>query len=426
MRRLPQRCVTVCAVAAFSGILAFPVWAQEFLPPPELAMSAIAAYAEVRAAGAAVEQAHEQARVLEAGPYDTELSVNPQRRRVDDVPGRSGYTEWEVQLSRTIRLPEKAGLDRQAGVHGIAAAGFRRGDVMHQAARGLLAAWMGWLRADAAAATAQAQSESLARERDTIARRLELGDAAQRELDQIMAALAMAQAGLSQAQAQARTQRLTLAADYPQIPVPARAPTLPEPAPLEGPPQGWIDRIASVSQAAGALDENAARYDVLGRRAQADRRADPTIGVRAFDERGGAEHGLGVVLTIPFGMERRDAQALAALAAAAEARSQADAMRRDVLREARISIARAQSGIELWQAARDARTASAASLARQRKAYELGEIGLAERLQAERLDAEAALAELSARAEAHEARLRVRLDSYDLWLPGLAAGSGRW
>ena len=407
---------------ACAGLVVFtpPAPAQDFLPPPDRAHAAIGAYAEVRAADSYVAAAQEKARALAAGPHDTQLVLMPLRRTVTDaatVNGRARYGEWEAQLTRAIRLPGKAALDREAGTHGIAAAQLRQGDAEHQAARSLLAAWMGWLRADAAAKAARTRRDSLGSERDTIARRLQLGDAARRELDQVAAALAVAEAELRQADAEVQAQRLALSADFPQVPVPERAPALPEPAPLEATPQSWIDRIVSRSHEIRAAEEVAAQRDTLARRANADRLPDPTVGLRAFQERDGMERGIGLVVSIPFGGTRRSAEARAEAAAAEAARSETDAMRRDIAREARLSVAHARVAVELWQAAREARTANAASLARQRRAYELGEIGLAERLQAERLDVESALAELRARADAHEAALRVRVDSHELWHP---------
>ena len=44
-----------------------------------------------------------------------------------------------------------------------------------------------------------------------------------------------------------------------------------------------------------------------------------------------------------------------------------------------------------------------------------GEIDLAQRMQAERLDAGATLDELRKRADAHEAYLRMLIDSHELW-----------
>lgn len=415
MRRFSFAIGLICA-AAFSPAAR----AQDFLPPADCAQAAIAAYAEVRAADAYVVEAQEKARALGAGPHDTQLTLLPLRRSVRDAAtfnGRAGYGEWEAQLTRAIRLPGKAALDREAGAHGVAAAQLRQGDAEHQAARTLLAAWMGWLRADASAKAARTRRDSLARERDTIARRLQLGDASQRELDQVAAALAVAEAELRQADADMDAQRLALSANFPQVPVPERAPALPEPALLEDTPQSWIGRIVTRSHEIRAAEEVAAQREAMARRANADRLPDPTVGLRTFSERDGMERGIGLVVSIPFGGARRNAQARAEAAAADAAFSEADAMRRDIAREARLSVARAQVAIDLWQAARNARAANAASLARQRRAYELGEIGLAERLQAERLDVESALAELRARADAHEAALRVRVDSHELWHP---------
>lgn len=397
-----------------------PVLAQDFLPPADRAHAAIGAYAEVRAADAYVVEAQEKARALAAGPHDTQLTLLPLRRSVRDAAtfnGKARYGEWEAQLTRAIRLPGKAALDREAGAHGVAAAQLRQGDAEHQAARGLLAAWMSWLRADASAKAARTRHDSLQRERDTIARRLQLGDAAQRELDQVAAALAVAAAELRQTQADVDAQRLALRANFPQIPLPERAPALPEPVPLDDTAQSWIDRIVARSHEIRAAEEVAAQRDAMAQRANADRLPDPTVGLRAFQERDGMERGIGLVVSIPFGGARRSAEARAEAAAAEAARSETDAMRRDIARDAQLDVTRAQVAVELWQAARAARTANAASLARQRRAYELGEIGLAERLQAERLDVESALTELRARADAHEAALRVRVDSHELWHP---------
>ncbi|MDR2000466.1 MAG: TolC family protein [Zoogloeaceae bacterium] len=415
---MKNRCLAFAALLAAS-LPVHAVYAQGFLPPQDRALAAISAYAEVRAANADVEQARARAGALEAGPHETQLTLAPLRRRVGDGGaggiGNAYYNEWEVELARPIRLPGKAELDRKSGTHGTKAAELRQGDAEHQAARTLLTRWMDWLRAAAAAQTARERQDSLAREQAALTRRVKLGDAAQRELDQMNAALASAEAEWRTGEAEVLACRLALTVGFPQIPVPAHAPVLPEPAPLDGTAQSWMDRIVDRSHEIGALEETAAQHDTLARRASADRRPDPTIGLRTFSERGGMERGVGVVLTIPFGGDRRNAEARAEAAVADVARSQAEAMRRDITLAANLAVTRAQAAIDLWHAAHAARAANAASLAKQRRAHELGEIGLTERLQAERLDAESALAELRARADAHEAKLRVLIDSHELW-----------
>jgi len=412
-QRLRNPCAALIALAGLLWPGLAP--AQDFLPPPDQVRAAIEAYAEVRAADAGLTQARENARALTAGPHETQLSIAPLRRRAHDDGVTRRYDEWEAGISRTLRLPGKAALDEESGAHAVAAAGFRQGDARHQAALGLLTAWMRWLRAEGVAIAAQTRHDSLTRERASLARRLALGDAAQREVDQLDAALASARAERQQALADAQAQRLLLSSSFPQVPVPARAPELPAPAPLDGAAEDWIARIVSHSHELGMLEATAAQYNALARRAEAERTPDPTVGLRTFSERGGAERGLGVVFSIPLGGARRDAEARSQHAAADAARMQTEAMRRDVTREAQLAVTRAQLALSLWQAARDARDAHAASLTRQRRAYELGEIGLAERLQAERLDADAALAERRARADAHEALLRVRVDGHALW-----------
>ncbi|MDR2876879.1 MAG: TolC family protein [Chromatiales bacterium] len=393
--------------------------AQNFLPPSERVRDAIEAYAEVRAANASIAQAEQQARELAAGPNEFQLSLSPTFRRTTDPEiansNDTRFTEWEAQLSRTIRLPGKAALDRETGAHIVTAAKLRFGDAEHQAARNLLAAWMGWLRAEAVSAAAQTQYDTLARERDTIARRLALGDAAARELDQIDAMQATVRAQLFQAKSDVAAQRLILAMNFPQITVPERAPELPDPAPLDDTPENWIDRIISGSHEIGVLTATAAEHDTMARRAAANRLPDPTVGIRTFNEFGGAEKGWGVVVSVPIGMTRRDAEARSQFAAANIARSETEAMRRDITSEATLTLARAQLSLQMWQAAHAARLANATSLSRQHRAYELGEISLAERLQVERLDAEAALTELRARVDAHEALLRVKVDGHAIW-----------
>lgn len=412
MNRLVRR------ITCMSLLLAGSAAAQDFLPPADRAHAAIAAHAQVEAAQARVDEARENAHALAASPHDISLSIAPLRRTVRDAPtadGRARYGEWNAQLTRAIRLPGKAALDREAGAHGLAAAELLQGDAEHQTALTLLDDWIGWLRANAAARVAQARRQSLQREQAALARRVELGDAAQRELEQIAAESAVAEAQARQAQAELDASRLRLTADFAQIPLPERTPLLPEPQALDVAPQVWIDRIIERSHEIRAAEELAAQQQVLAQRANADRLPDPSIGIQTFSERGGMERGIGLVFEIPFGGARRSAQARAASASADALTAQARGMRREVARDARLRVAQVQSTLAVWQAAQQAREANARSFARQKRAYELGEIDLAQRLQAERLDAGATLDELRKRADAHEAYLRMLIDSHELW-----------
>lgn len=400
--------------ALLMACLALPslAGAQSFLPPEERVKAAISAYAEVRAANSAVTEAQAQARALRAGPHETQLQVIPQERRIRNGPT---FREWDVVASRGIRLPGKAALDRETGAHAVAAAQMRQGDAEHQAARILLTEWMGWLRAEAGLAQARARLASLTRERDTVNRRQQLGDASLREAEWIAAEVAQAQADVQGMEADAGTQLLALRTGFPEIPLPERPPSLPEPGPADVPSSEGADRIVQRSHEIGAAEEAAKQFDAEARRARADRVADPTVGLRVFNERGGEERGIGVVLTVPIGGALRSAQAQEKAAAADGAYSQLDAVRRDIARDARIVVERARASVAQWQAARDARDATVRSTERTRKAYALGEVGMAELLLAERNAGERSLAEVLARAQAWEAVLRVRVDGHELW-----------
>ena len=84
-------------------------------------------------------------------------------------------------------------------------------------------------------------------------------------------------------------------------------------------------------------------------------------------------------------------------------------------REAELAVREAGSTVMQWRAMLAARTASTAASTRQRRGWELGELGLSEWLLAERNSRQISLAEIMARADAVEARLRVLVDSHELW-----------
>jgi hypothetical protein len=158
------------------------------------------------------------------------------------------------------------------------------------------------------------------------------------------------------------------------------------------------------------------REAFLARRARFDRMPDPIIGVRTFNERGGDESGVGVFVSIPISGARRSAASdrQAAEAAAAEARYAMVA--RDVRATAIADVLAAESSLQAWRQARSALEASDQAAAKIRRAYELSERDLAERLAGDRLAFEARRGELSARADAHRALLTLALDAHELWL----------
>ncbi|MGE5089773.1 MAG: TolC family protein [Candidatus Levyibacteriota bacterium] len=400
----------ICAAAVPAPALAQSP-PRSFLPPDQLVERAIADAPLSRSAARQQDQAAAEARVLERGPYETELTVIPQQRRVD---GGTNYRELEAQLTRRVRLPGKQRMDGEIGALGSHVAGLRLADAHHQGARLLLRDWMAWLRQAERARLVAEQLELMAQDRDAIATRVRHGDAAQRDLDLADAGLARLRADSLAAGAMRDEAQRVLQGEFPQLPLPQRVPEIPVPAPLAD-PASWTQRIVARSHEIAATDAEALRRQRVAERAHADRVPDPSFGLRYLDERGGSERALGLVFSIPLGSSARSDRAAAEQAAAAAAGADAEAMRRRIALDAELLVQGAAAMQAQWQQLAQARKAAEAAAARSRRAYVLGEAAISEWIAAQRQAQDLALAELDTRAGAVEGWLRVEVDSHELW-----------
>ncbi|MBB6185108.1 TolC family protein [Oleiagrimonas soli] len=382
------------------------------LPPASLALRAIERMPEVQAAAAELARAEADARLRAVGPHEFQLSVTPQRRRVEGGPT---FNEWEAQVSRAVRWPRKARLDREIGASGVQAARLSLADAHHAGARRLLGLWSMWQRAEVVAQQQHAQVALWTRDRNAIARRVELGDAAQRDRVAADAALAQARAAALQADADAASARRMLESAFPDLPLPARVRLQAEPAALKGSDAQWSAWIVERSHEIGAAQARARMLEAESQRARADRMADPTVGVRVLNDLGGRERAVGLVLSVPIGVRQRGARAAAAEAGAWAAQAEVAMVQRDVVRDAREAVARARALQAVWRSRAQALRAADDSAAREERAYALGESGLAELLAARRVALEATLAERRAAVDAIEAVARVQVDAHELW-----------
>lgn len=389
--------------------------AQQWLPPHAAVHAAIDVQPDVAAARARLDAAQANARARRVGEHEFQLDIVAQRRNTDEFGGRQRFSESELTLSRVIRLPGKARLDRQIGEAGVAAAELRLEDARHQAARLLLEDWMAWLRAADAVRRSTEQRALYDQEHRGLARRVALGDAARKDLELLEVERAQAQAVQLSAQAAQAAARLAMQSDFPGLPIPERAPDVEAPLGLPGTAEAWIERIITRSHEVGALEADARGGDALAARARADRIADPSLGLRRLSERGGAEQVTGLVLSIPLGGGRRAALAEAEAANAAALHGDAAAMRREISHAAVLAVTRASHLAEQWQARHAALLASASATRRVKRGWELGETALAEWLLVQRQHGQIAGEEAAARADAEEARLRVLVDAHDIW-----------
>lgn len=400
-------------LVAMCGVAQAATADDPMLPPAGLVLQAIGRTPEVHRAEAEVAAAEAQARMHAVGSHEGQVTVVPQRRRVE---GAGHYNEWELEAVRPIRLPGKARLDREIGAAGLQAAQLSLEDAHHAAARRLLAAWSDWQRARLEREQLQKLVDIARRDRDAVARRVALGDAAERERLATESALAQAQAALLRAQSAQAGAELAWRSVFPSLPLPERdAGDAYAPPALAGDDASWVRLIVSRSHEVGASAALARQKDAEARRARADRVPDPTVGIRMLNDLGGRERAYGVVVGIPLGGSYRRAVADKAAADTLAAEADLAVVRRDIERDARMTVAAARASHAIWQSRREAWQVTSASAAKTARAYALGEAGIAELLAARRAEQEAMLAERQAAIDALEEVTRVQVDAHAIW-----------
>ena len=393
--------------------LAAPLAAEPGLPDEAAIARALDEHPSVQAARARTDAARARANGLKQGPHEFTFSGSYTRRSVD----REGkYDEYDAQVSRALRLPGKGRLDREIGAFGVEAAENLAEDARHQAALLLAGHWFDWLSASAQARVDSAAVANYEQALKAVKRRHELRDAAQLDVDQASAALAAARLAAEQSGGMAALARTRLANHFPALPLPAEAPDVPLPAMAEARLSQLRDLVISNSHEIAAAEAEARRMAALADRTDKDRLADPSIGVRVFSERGGAERGAGVVFSVPLGGSHRKALADEAGASASAARAEEQLARFTVQETADADVTEARYRLAAWQRARETVEAQMAALAKLRRGHELGEIDLADLLLGERMVHDAFRIEAAARTDAVRAITKLRIDSHELWL----------
>jgi hypothetical protein len=414
--RLDKAVIAALLLAAPAGAAAQGTPALDLrpdLPPPAAVSEALDSYPGVLSGAAKVDAARAQAGALARGTQEFSVSATALRRSVD----REGdFAEFDATLTRPIRLPGKARLDRKTGAAGVTFAQNMMADARHQAALTLSQLWFDWVEAGALAANDALSVANLQRALDAVRRRAALRDAAALDVDQASAALARARGQLADAQARAAEARARLGATFPSLALPDAppAPTLPA-APAMGfaaLSQLVIDRSHEI----GAAQAEADRQGFLADRAAAERTPDPSVGVRAFSERGGMERGLGVVATMPLGGGYRRYQAQEAEANARAATQELAVTQRSVRATAAADQAVAQSRLAGWQSLDEAARAAEAVAQRTQAGNRLGAIDLTDLLYAQRQATDARREEISARMLALRAILKLEIDSHVVWI----------
>lgn len=394
-------------------LLAFPAAAQDYgLPPDEQAMKALDAYPAVMAAEARLGAARANNDMLNAGSHEFTLSGSFARR---DVEREGRFQERDVILSRAIRLPNKASLDRKAGRLGVDVARNQGEDVHHHTALLMAELWYDWLlagelvRGDAAAiATQDAALKAMAR-------RVQEREAAALDLDQAHAALTQVQSQHADSRAKLEKARATLAAIFPDLELAPEPPVPPTPEMPAADIHVLRDLVIERSHEIRAAEGEAERLSVVARRAQADRVPDPTLGLRLFNERGGLEKGVGLSVSIPLGWEHRRAGAAKASAEASAASFDAATVRREILATADADLADVQTRFAAWASMQQSAVSTDTAAARTARGHAMGAIDIADLLYARRQASDTRRAETIARVDALRAVAKLLIDSHTIW-----------
>ncbi|MCB2073707.1 MAG: TolC family protein [Novosphingobium sp.] len=395
------------------ALVAVPAQAEPGLPEEEMVAAALDDHPSVAAARARLEASRAEARGLRKGPHELTFSGSYNRRSID----REGrYDEYDAQLTRALRLPGKARLDRAIGRFGVEAAENAAEDARHQAALLLAGHWFDWLSASAQAQVDRTAVENYEKSLVALRRQAELREAAPLDVDRAAAALGAARIVAAQSAGLAELARARLSAHFPGLPLPDDAPAIPLPSVEPGELDRLRDLVPANSHEIAAADAEAQRMASLADRFEQDRIADPSIGVRLFSERGGAERGAGVLFSIPLGGGHRKALADKAGADAVAAEADARLARFTVHETADADLVEARYRVAAWERSREALDAQVSALVKLRRGNQLGEIDLADLLLGERMVHDAFRSEAGARAEAMRAITKLRIDSHELWL----------
>ncbi|SFB41888.1 Outer membrane protein TolC [Delftia tsuruhatensis] len=416
-RNMPMKPLLHAWAAALLCACAVQAQAQSHLPPEAAVREAVARSPAVQAADAAQRGAAARAQALRAGPHETVVRASGQRRWVHDGSGQR-FTEGQIAIERPLRLGGKAESDAQLAEATQAASRVAAQDVRHEAARQLLALWFAAQRAGQAQQTARHNADAAAELARVTERRLRAGDAARLDAELAAAEYARMQAALATAQAAHQAAQADLQARFPGLEAARTKEGEAAPPLLDLPPQPPAQlRLRYIEHSHEYLLAQAEETLALrqARRADLERRPDPTVGVFATSERGGSERIAGVSLSVPLGSVHRQAQADQALADADAALSRRLAAERRLGAEFDVLWSLLAGKRAAAQAQARAATLQQGAADRALRAYRAGESGLTELLAVRRTLAEALLAERLARSEALEGDSRLRLDLHELW-----------
>jgi len=400
--------------AVLSSMAARAQDAQSYLPTEAAVREAVAQSPDVLTAESRRDATLARAEGTRAGTAETVIRAIGQGRSVREPSER--YAEGQIAVERPLRLWGKAQADGTLADLAAEAGNLTVKDARHETSRQILSLWIAVIRASQARLAAEDNARAAADLSTMTARRVQVGDAARLDAELAAAELARARAAVATADAAEAASLADLRARFPMVGWPAQEPVrIVLPPPPQEPAEQLRDTYVQDSHEYRLAMADEAHAQQQAKRADLDRKPDPTVGMFFTVERGGAERILGVSVSMPLGSAYRRSNAVAAAADAETAARRRLGLERklgaefDVLYR-NLSGKRA-TAVAQTEAAALQRTVSE----RATRAYRAGESGLPELIAVRRSLADALLAERLASVDVLESDSRLKLDLHRMW-----------
>lgn len=403
--------------ALLIGLLTFSATTHAVQPvnppgllPTEIARPLLEQDPGVAVARAGLDVALQEAGILDKSPYEWIPRVTGQQRRLENGPS---YSEWNVGIERTIRLPGKAAADSNIGKATVEESQARYGEALLEAARELMALWVDSLAAERARQLAESSLQSTQASLAAVEKRARAGDASKLDVSIARAELAEQRRLDNDAKTQASAAWLRLSTRFPGVKHQSLA--LPAPLPIGEDAVFWRERVLAQSDELKVIQTQVQKAQALVERARADKTPDPTFGVYTASEIGGRERLSGVMLSIPIPGGVRDSRSAKAIATVEVSRQEVQLKQRQLETEVASAVATARGAYDSLQIANEGATAMQENADLMQRAYALGEAELQALLLARRQATAALNDALQAQVTALKTYYGLLVDAHLIW-----------
>lgn len=385
------------------------------LPPEATIRKSFTAMPQLRASQLGISLADHQKARLNNGHYEWTAKLGLNRR--SEQFGAS-YQEQEFALERPLRWFGKANQDRAIGDKGMVVAKASYADQWHETSRSLMKDWFDALRESSSLIELRQQVQIAAQLAEIASKRVKAGDVARYEQLFAETELQRLRALLQQTEQREELALQQLQMSYPGLPAPV-VKQLPQPINIsENDPlsaEYWMRKIMEDNHELELAQAEAAYVNLQAVRVEQDKMPDPTIGIRSSRERNGQERIVGVSISIPFPGAARQSERLAAMTKSQIANQRMQQTEIKVRLMAQKAITDTQRSFASWQTLDRLSQQSQEQAKLMQRAYQLGEVGINETLNARKIASDAAIAANNAQIDALASYARLHLDAHLIW-----------